>query len=164
MPAADSRRLVALALPPGDEFIAALDAAWQRGSAVLPIDPFAPPAVVDRLLAAMRPDEPVSDDTALVILTSGSTGEPKGAQLSRDALAASALATHARIGLRTDDRWLSCLPWQHIGGIQVMLRARLLDLPLTVHDRFDVDRFAAEPATLTSLVPTQLVRLLDAKV
>jgi O-succinylbenzoic acid--CoA ligase len=112
----------------------------------------------------MRPLELVDADVALVIPTSGSTGEPKGAQLSHAALAASARATHARIGLEPGDHWLSCLPWQHIGGIQVMLRARLLGVPLTVHDRFDVDRVAASDATLTSLVPTQLLRLLDAGV
>jgi O-succinylbenzoic acid--CoA ligase len=163
MPAVPSRRLVALALPPGEEFIRALETAWQAGSAVLPIDPNAPKPVVDRLLSAMSPDEPVDGDVALVILTSGSTGEPKGAQLSREALDASARATHSRIGHEAGDHWLSCLPWQHIGGIQVMLRARLLEIPLTIHERFDVNRFQeVQDATLTSLVPTQLVRLLDA--
>jgi O-succinylbenzoic acid--CoA ligase len=161
MPAHPARRLVALRLPPGEAFIAALEEAWARGDAILPLDPAAPKAVTDQLLAAMRPDEPVEEDVALLIATSGSTGEPKGAQLTRAALAASARATHARIGLEIGDRWLSCLPWQHIGGIQVMLRSRLLDIPLTVHDRFDVQRVAASDATLVSLVPTQLARLLD---
>jgi O-succinylbenzoic acid--CoA ligase len=59
---------------------------------------------------------------------------------------------------------LSCLPWQHIGGLQVMLRARLLDIPLVIHERFEVEAVAAASATLVSLVPTQLVRLLDAGV
>jgi O-succinylbenzoic acid--CoA ligase len=164
MPAATAHRLVALALAPGDEFIAALDEAWVRGDAVLPIAPNLPKPVADDLIAAMRPDQPLDNDVALVILTSGSTGESKGAQLSHAALAASAQATHARIGVRPDDCWLSCLPWQHIGGIQVMLRSRLLGIPLVVHDQFDVERFAAADGTLTSLVPTQLVRLLDAGV
>jgi o-succinylbenzoate---CoA ligase len=164
MPAAAARRLVALALPPGEAFIDALTAAWRRGDAVMPLDPAAPAAVVERLLTAMRLADPVEDGVALVIPTSGSTGEPKGVQLSHAALEASARATHARIGLATDDRWLSCLPWQHIGGIQVMLRSRLLDIPLSVHDRFEIDRVAASEATLVSLVPTQLGRLLDAGV
>jgi O-succinylbenzoic acid--CoA ligase len=165
MPAQHARRLVALALPPGEQFMAALDEAWARGDAVMPVDPSAPPAVVDQLLAVMRPDEPVDDDVALVIPTSGSTGEPKGAQLTHAALEASARATHARIGLEPGDRWLSCLPWQHIGGIQVMLRSRLLGIALTVHEHFDVDQFVeAADATLTSLVPTALGRLLDARV
>jgi O-succinylbenzoic acid--CoA ligase len=164
MPAAGSRQLVSLALPPGEEFIAAFDEAWAADHAVLPLDPFAPPAALDRLLTAMRPDVPVDDDVALVIATSGSTGEPKGAQLSHAALEASSRATHTRIGHEPDDVWLACLPWHHIGGLQVLLRSRLLAIPLVVHERFDVDRFAREDATLTSLVPTQLVSLLDAGV
>jgi O-succinylbenzoic acid--CoA ligase len=164
MPAAGSRRLVSLAMPPGEDFIAALDEAWAAGDAVLPLDPAAPDAARERLLEAMRPDELIDDDIALVIATSGSTGEPKGAQLSHAAIQASIRAAHARIGLQPDDVWLSCLPWHHIGGLQVMLRSRLLGIPLIVHNRFDVERFAEADATLTSLVPTQLAGLLDAGV
>lgn len=165
MPAAQRRPLVALALPPGEQFIAALEDAWRSGAAVLPLDPAAPAVVRERLLAVMQPDEGVDDDVSLVIATSGSTGTPKGAELSAAALAASARATMARIGAGEGDRWLSCLPWHHIGGLQVLLRARMSGTPLVVHDRFDVDRFRAErDVTLTSLVPTQLLRLLDAGV
>jgi o-succinylbenzoate---CoA ligase len=164
MPAAGSRRLISLALPPGEGFVAALEQAWADGDAVLPIDPFAPEAATDRLLSAMRPDVPVDEGVALVIATSGSTGEPKGAQLGDAALNASIEAAHARIGSASDDVWLSCLPWHHIGGLQVMLRARRLGIPLVVHERFDVARFVAAEATLTSLVPTQLATLLDAGV
>ena len=165
MPAAQRRPLVALALPPGEQFVAALEDAWRSGAAVLPLDPAAPAVVRDRLLAVMRPDEGVDDDVSLVIATSGSTGTPKGAELSAAALAASARATMARIGTGEGDRWLSCLPWHHIGGLQVLLRARMSGTPLVVHDRFDVERFRAErDVTLTSLVPTQLLRLLDAGV
>jgi O-succinylbenzoic acid--CoA ligase len=152
-------------LPPGEEFAAALDEAWRGGAAVLPMDPAAPPDVRRRTLEAMRPDDGAEVDVALVITTSGSTGVPKGAELSHVALAASARATMARIGRRDDDCWLACLPWHHIGGLQVLLRARMFDTPLVVHERFDVTRFAAEEQpTLVSLVPTQLLRLLDAGV
>ena len=145
--------------------MAALDAAWREGAAVLPLDPLAPPTAHERAIAAMRPDAGVDDDIALVITTSGSTGRPKGAELSRAALEASARATMARIGHSDDDRWLACLPWHHIGGLQVLLRARLFDTPVVVHERFDVERVAAErDVTLVSLVPTQLLRLLDAGV
>jgi O-succinylbenzoic acid--CoA ligase len=164
MPAARTGQLVALRLPPGQEFLDALEAAWAAGGAVLPIDPLAPRAVGDSLVAAMCPDQPVEDGVALVIATSGSTGVPKGAQLSHSALEASIRACHARIGHEPDDVWLSCLPWHHIGGLQVMLRARMLGIPLVIHDRFDPDRVAAADASLTSLVPTQLARLLDAGV
>ncbi|HEU5033709.1 MAG TPA: AMP-binding protein [Mycobacteriales bacterium] len=165
MPAASSHRLVALALPPGPAFVEALETAWQRGDAVLPVDPRLPQPVADALRAAMRLDEPVEEGVGLVIATSGSTGEPKGAVLTHEALAASARATMQRIGTDPADRWLSCLPWHHIGGLQVLLRARLCGQPLVVHDRFDVARVAAEAdVTLVSLVPTQLARLLEAGV
>ena len=54
MPAAGLRRLISLALPPGEDFVSALEQAWAGGHAVLPIDPFAPAAATDRLVAAMR--------------------------------------------------------------------------------------------------------------
>ncbi|HMC68850.1 MAG TPA: AMP-binding protein, partial [Mycobacteriales bacterium] len=152
-------------MPPGDEFITALDEAWRSGAAVLPLDPAAPAAARDRVLAAMRPDDGVDEGVGLVIATSGSTGEPKGAELSHEALAASARATMARIDVADGDRWLACLPWHHIGGLQVLLRARMFDLPIVVHDRFDVERVRGESdVSLVSLVPTQLLRLLDAGV
>jgi O-succinylbenzoic acid--CoA ligase len=174
--ATSQRRLLALDLPPGAAFVEALDAAWERGDAVLPIDPLAPFAAKRTVLDAMRPHAvidgsgetayadpaPLVDDVALVITTSGSTGVPKGAQLSHAALAASADATASRIGQSAGDRWLSCLPWQHIGGLQVLLRARLLDIPIEIHERFDVEAVATSAATLVSLVPAQLAQLLDA--
>jgi O-succinylbenzoic acid--CoA ligase len=161
MPAVTSSALISLAMPPGAEFVAALEAAWDSGRAVLPLDPTAPGPARDALLAAMGTDDPVDDDVALVIATSGSTGQPKGVELTHAALEAANLAVHARIGHQADDVWLSCLPWHHVGGLQVMLRARRLGIPLVVHERFEVARFAAADATLTSLVPTQLVTLLD---
>jgi O-succinylbenzoic acid--CoA ligase len=152
-------------MPPGDEFAAALDEAWRTGAAVLPVDPQLPASARTALLHAMDLEAGVGEGVALVITTSGSTGEPKGVELTHDALAASAQMTMRRIGLDDGDRWLACMPWHHIGGLQVLLRARQFDTPLVVHERFDVDRFAAQrDVTLLSLVPTQLVRLLDAGV
>lgn len=177
MPVASGRRLLGLALPPGEQFAAELEAAWARGEAVLPIDPSAPRATFDAVVDALRPHAvlgtdglrrfdgvDVDPDVALVIATSGSTGVPKGAQLSHAALEASARATMRRIGVSDGDRWLACLPWQHIGGLQVLLRSRLFGTPLEVHPSFDVHRVASCDATLVSLVPTQLVRLLDSGV
>src|SRR4051794_3888704 len=176
VPVGSPRRLVALSLPPGAEFMATAEQVWEAGGAILPLDPRAPADVVRRLLEGLRPhavvdaggthDRPdgvdVDDGVAVVIATSGSTGVPKGAELSSPALVASATATAERVGRDPADRWLSCLPWQHIGGLQVWLRARAVGLPLEVLGSFDVDRVSQSTATLVSLVPTQLARLLDA--
>src|SRR5690606_5106235 len=114
-------------------------------------------------VAALADGLPVADDTALVIATSGSTGRPKGVELGSAALLASVRAAAARIGARPGEPWLCLLPTAPISGLQVLLRARLLDAPV-LHRPFNAAAVAAAAAHRphVSLVPTQLRRLLDA--
>lgn len=131
------------------------------GPAVLPIGPEDP-----------RPDPallaPVEDGIAALVSTSGSTGSPKAVLLSAEALRSSATATHDRLG--GPGRWLLALPAHHVAGVQVLVRSRLAGTPAAVMDLrsgFRPDDFAAEAraaaAAYTSLVPTQLRRLLDSE-
>jgi len=116
-------------------------------------------------LAEHEDDE--DDPTAVVVATSGSTGDPKGALLPRSALQTSAAATQRRLG--PGGTWLLALPAQHIAGLQVLLRSlasgstpHVLDPAAPFRaDRFTaaVDRLPAGPRYV-SLVPTQLHRLL----
>jgi O-succinylbenzoic acid--CoA ligase len=168
--------LVALDLPAGSGFIAALRAAWDAGDAVLPLDPRLPRAATDRLLATLRPGRivtedgatriaggvPTQADDALVVATSGTTGEPKGVVLTHASVAASAAATSDGLGADPGrDRWVSCLPLAHIGGLSVITRSIVTGTPCTVLERFDpreVEDEARRGATLVSLVPTVLER------
>ncbi|MDY6998323.1 MAG: o-succinylbenzoate--CoA ligase [Actinomycetota bacterium] len=89
-------------------------------SAVLPV----PADDTDQtalLTTALRAGEHIDDAVAAVLSTSGTTGTPKGAQLSADALTASATATHTRLG--GDGRWLLALPAHHVAGFQVLVRS-----------------------------------------
>jgi O-succinylbenzoic acid--CoA ligase len=141
---------------------AALDGS---GPALLPT-PTGPAG--DLLESAMRLDEPVEDDdVALVVPTSGSTGEPKGVLLTAAALTASATATNDRLG--GAGRWLLALPLTHIAGMQVVVRSLLSGtdpLPMPPGS-FSAAAFVAATDSLgsgrryTSLVPTQVQRLLD---
>lgn len=145
-------RLVVVDHPAGTAFVDALLRAWDDDDAVFPLDHRLPGAAAARLVAAMKPDEPVEPGDALVVATSGTTGEPKGVVLTHDALRASATATSARIAVEpAHDRWLSCLPLAHVGGLGVVIRAVITATPLTF-DRAD------PTATLTAVVPTQLER------
>jgi O-succinylbenzoic acid--CoA ligase len=144
-------------------------AALDGGPAVLPLDTRNPAA--HNLRAAMSPDEPAESGTAVIIPTSGSTGEPKGVLLSADALLASARAALER--LHGPGRWLLATPAHYIGGLQVVLRAHLAGGTPVVLDTttgFRADAFAEATDVLrtrpgphyTALVPTQLARLIEA--
>jgi O-succinylbenzoic acid--CoA ligase len=147
------------------EFVARLRRAWDDGDAILPLDPRLPPPARARVLGAARPDEPVAEGDALVVATSGTSGDPKAVVLTHDAVDASSRATSRRLGVDpASDRWLACLPLAHVGGLAVVTRAILTGTPFTVHDGFDpaeVQAATQGPAgcTLTSLVPTMLHRL-----
>jgi o-succinylbenzoate---CoA ligase len=168
------RRLVALAITPGPNFVAALRRVWDAGDAACPIDLRLPAPARERLLLAMAPDaivtdsgetvalpggRPVEDGDALVVATSGSSGEPKGVILTHAAVAASAQATTAKIGRQGDDHWLACLPLAHIGGLAVVTRSLVMGIPLTVTPTVDGPHADQAPATLVSLVPTLLTRV-----
>jgi O-succinylbenzoic acid--CoA ligase len=111
------------------------------------------------MLVAMRVGEPVEPGDALVVATSGSTGEPKGVVLTHDAVTASAQATSERLGVTADDHWLACLPLSHVGGLSVVTRALHTGTRLTVLPGFDVDAVGSSDATLVSLVATTLRRV-----
>ncbi|MFF0147315.1 O-succinylbenzoic acid--CoA ligase [Amycolatopsis sulphurea] len=151
--------------------IAALDeavaAAVEGGETVLPLNAADPSG--QSLLETMSPEQPVEPDTAVIIATSGSTGAPKGVLLSARALTASATSTHARLG--GPGSWLLATPAHYIGGLQVLVRARLAGTKpaFLTGEGFRTNAFAAAAAPVlaaegpryTALVPTQLVRLLD---
>lgn len=117
------------------------------------------------------PPVEVPDEVALAVATSGSTGQPRTALLTTDALVASARATEAR--LSGPGRWLLVLPVEHVAGLQVLARSVLagtrpvvaLGSPFTAAGfTAAVDRLRSSDdgrPTYTSLVPTQLVRVLD---
>ncbi|WP_052466126.1 o-succinylbenzoate--CoA ligase [Mobilicoccus massiliensis] len=111
--------------------------------------------------------EAVPAGGGIAVGTSGSTGAAKRAVLPGDALVASADATHARLG--GPGQWLLALPAHHIAGLQVLLRSLRVDqTPAVVPPgSFTPEVFVAGVETMTatrryaSLVPTQLVRILD---
>jgi O-succinylbenzoic acid--CoA ligase len=146
------------------------------GPAILPLDPDLPPerlaAILDTFApaavhtadgVARRPGaQPAGPDTAVVIATSGSTGQPKGVELSAAALRHSARATLDRAGATPGQRWLLCLPATHIAGIQVLVRSLVAGTDPVIAARADAGLLAASGCAHVSIVPTQLRRLLDA--
>ncbi|WP_085910723.1 MULTISPECIES: AMP-binding protein [Pseudonocardia] len=154
-----------------DRLAAALRAALDgTGPAVFPVRvaPGAEPALPGPVARAAA-DGTLPDGLAVVVATSGSTGEPKHVALTAAALRASASATEARLG--GAGRWLLALPAEHVAGVQVVLRALLSGSEPVVQDLRDgfrpeglaraTARIGLGARRYTSLVPTQLARVLD---
>jgi len=73
---------------------------------------------------------PVDEEIGLVMLTSGSSGEPKAVELTWAALRASAELTQSTVRGDTAPVWMPCLPACHIGGLAVIFAAVLSDASL----------------------------------
>lgn len=143
-------RTLRAATPTSELLRAALDGS---GPALLSTDE-------PRVVEALRREDGVDDEVAVVVPTSGSTGTPKGVLLTGDALLASARASAERVG---SGRWLLAIPATHVGGLQVLVRSLLAGSTPAVLPAgpFTPQAFAAvRGCTHTSLVPTQLRRLL----
>lgn len=170
-------QLVALALPGGPAFVEALQRVWASGDAAFPLDLRLPAAAQQKVLDTMAVSavvgpggerierdggRPVEPGDALVVATSGSTGDPKGVVLTHTAVEASAVATSRRLGVTAADHWLACLPLSHVGGLSVVTRALLTGTALTALAAFDpatAEQAAMQGATLVSLVATALQRI-----
>jgi len=152
---------------------AALDG---TGPAVAPLDAALPAARLENLLASLAPDtveDPAglttarsgargaAGSTAVIVCSSGSTGLPKGVELSAAALLHSARVSLARLGARPGERWLCCLPAAYIPAIGVLVRSLVSGTDPVLADQADAETVAASGCAHVSLVPTQLRRLLD---
>ncbi|MDO4136332.1 AMP-binding protein [Clavibacter michiganensis] len=126
---------------------------------------------VDAPVAAGDPPPPaeVERRVALVVETSGTTSRPKRVALSSDALLASVAASQAALG--APGQWILALPTHYIAGLQVLVRSIAAGTTPAVlaPGSFDPRAFAelaasmdARVARYTSLVPTQLHRLVEA--
>ena len=113
-------------------------------------------------------DTPGFEGAAVVVRTSGSTGTPKATVLTVDALAASSMAT--AFALQGEGQWLLALPVQYVAGVQVLVRSLFAGTrpwAMDLSGGFTPEAFTEAALEMTgkirftSLVPTQLQRLLD---
>jgi len=168
------RELVAIDMPAGVTFVNVLRKVWDSGDAVLPIDQRLPEVArknlitqfkvssligADGLRVKVAPGEPVDEGDALVVATSGSTGEPKGVVHTHGSIKAAVANTGARLGCSAADHWLACISLAHVGGLSVVLRALHFGSQLTIESRADkatIESAVKNGTNMTSLVPTIL--------
>lgn len=133
-----------------------------------PIHPRTTPRERERIRRALDARSPSAQLPFAVIATSGTSGEPKGVELSKGAWLAAARASSERLPWQEEDRWLLSLSYAHVGGLGVILRCLYAGKTVVVDSHsekgFDSKRFVEvverDGVTIASLVPTQLTRLL----
>ena len=109
---------------------------------------------------------PAPQQHALLLYTSGTTGRPKGAELSHANVLAGGANTAEAHQLTPDDRALCVLPLYHINGEMVTVMGPLVSGGSVVMPRrFSASRFwdlaTRHRCTWLSLVPTMVSYLLD---
>jgi o-succinylbenzoate---CoA ligase len=173
---------VGIALPARRAFVETLHGCMRLGAVAVPIDLRLRPderplrsagcaAVVAEPLEGLADEgAPLTlthdlDATAIVVHTSGTTAGPRAVELTYGNWLWSALGSAVALGVDAGDRWLCTLPLSHVGGLSILVRSAIYATTVILHERFDAEAAADElatRATLVSVVPTTLARLLDA--
>jgi acyl-CoA synthetase (AMP-forming)/AMP-acid ligase II/SAM-dependent methyltransferase len=153
-------------------------ACWERELTLTPLGPGPAGTILDHLRPELiladtgftsRPPEFRAQDgsLALIVYTSGSTGNPKGVMLTRDAVHANAADTSAIHGFSPASPHATCLALHHCNAlVGSLLGCYLTGTPLTVHAPFHPHRYSdaitAGQAATATIVPALLTRWLDA--
>ncbi|RYF80995.1 MAG: long-chain fatty acid--CoA ligase [Comamonadaceae bacterium] len=137
-----------------------------RDVALLVVDPDGDALPGEHEAPAVDLPAPAPDALALLMYTSGTTGQPKGVMLTQANLAANAHAISHEHGLGPDDRVLAVLPLYHINAFTVTMLAPLAQGgSLAMPQRFSAGRFWAQAAqthcTWINLVPTMISYLIE---
>jgi O-succinylbenzoic acid--CoA ligase len=135
------------------------------------LNPRLPRESIDRFETAWRELVEPRYINHVGLATSGSTGDSIGRLilLSKEAVESSARAVNERFASGPHDVWFKSLPSFHVGGLGILVRARLSGARVyedvsdkwKVHDFFD--QLVSSRATLISLVPTQVFDLVQAQ-
>ena len=172
---------IALVLHNGWPFAAALWGGLKLGATIAPLNPLLSRDELDKVLAHLRPtailDDVPEDEfpwesvqvsgPALILYTSGSTGQPKGAVLSHAALrAANESWAGPVMRLEPDDVVLAALPLAHSFGLNGALLAPLLaGATVALRERFSAEdtlgAIARHRVTVLPAVATMFQKMLE---
>lgn len=122
------------------------------------------------LEASPQPFESIArqgDDTAVILYTSGTTGQPKGAELSHTNMLTNAMASQYLMRLEYSDTTMLTLPLFHSFGQTVMMNASVLTgSTMVLIPRFEpklvIEQIISHKVSVFAGVPTMYIALLTA--
>jgi o-succinylbenzoate---CoA ligase len=176
----------ALTMHPRREEVVLLHALMKLGAIAFPLSPQLTDAERTATLETERPAVDLNDAAELTqteadlpllgehdmddlncrILTSGSSGVAHPVGLTYGNFLFSAVGSAFNIGVDPEDRWLCCLPLSHVAGLSIVLRSVIYGTTVVLLDGFDTElvttTLTSGAITVLSLVPTMLIRLLEA--
>jgi long-chain acyl-CoA synthetase len=136
------------------------------GTTVLTVEEPDMNSLLAGLFAVHARAERADDDDAVILYTSGTTGQPKGAQLTHANLARNAaLTAETLLGMSQRDVVMGCLPLFHVFGLTCGLNATIAGAgTLTLLPRFDPGKalsiIARDGVTVFEGVPTMYAAML----
>ena len=145
---------------------AATDGAESAGAKLWLVDD----AELSRLTADLpefgSPVERADSDTAVILHTSGTTGTPKGAELTHGSLGSNQDVIVRLVKLTDEDVVLACLPLFHVFGMTCAMNAAIAaGAGLSLLARFDpakaIERIRRDRVTVLEAVPTMYSALLS---
>ncbi|RZI69195.1 MAG: long-chain fatty acid--CoA ligase [Variovorax sp.] len=159
-------RVVCVA-PEWEERVRAMLGTIDRAVELLVVDPDGLSLPGEAGVAAVEPTPPMPGALALLMYTSGTTGQPKGVMLTQANLAANAQAIGDEHGLSASDRVLAVLPLYHINAFAVTMLAPLATGgSLAMPPRFSARQFWLQASqtgcTWINVVPTMISYLIEA--
>jgi acyl-CoA synthetase (AMP-forming)/AMP-acid ligase II len=162
LPDADLRKLAARTAP---SLVVADDALAPRVADVAGVAVMRSSAFLDAIAAAEPAHADAEQEVALLLFTSGTTGEPKAAMLRHRHLTAYVVQTVEFAGASEDEALLVSVPPYHIAGVSAVLTAvyggrRIVQLPSFSPEGW-VKAARDETITHAMVVPTMLGRILD---
>ncbi len=149
----------------GDMAEAAEKGAEEAGAELILVKP----GEFEELVGGLEPDRTVEErddeDTAVILYTSGTTGKPKGAELTHANLYGNAVAAASLVDVVRDDVQLGALPLFHVFGLTCCLNAAMLKGScLTMIPRFDpakaLEIIERDKVTIFQGVPTMYTAML----
>lgn len=109
-------------------------------------------------------DSDQDDDIAIILLTSGSTDNPKQVPITWKMIKSHVVSSQGALNVTPDDCWLLVLPIFHIGGLMILFRSLYNGTSFVLLDKFRttdiVEMINEKRINMLSLVPTMLKRIL----